>query len=392
MHVDLLTLYLLIIGTLFASSGMTLWEHRSHPKRSTELRVLAAAYATLAIGCAAAVFRRDVPGPWGSALSNLVILTGYLLVLHGVALLNGRQYRAASFGLLVVMALIWMASGAHWESTVWAYVSAIPIALASGMTSRELLRSDDFKALQSRYIAVAVTGIHAFTYAMRALALPWLVARYGNDLLLIASAITMYEGVLYSVVLPMTLLKLIREETHGRLLQESQTDFLTRLGNRRWFFEEGERVLGEGSKNRPLSLLALDLDHFKKLNDRYGHHAGDEVLRSFAEVARRVVGHDAVLARIGGEEFAALLPGHDEARGKAVGEAIVECFAQTVSHRVNGAEVRATVSIGLAHSTHAGQPLAELLAAADGALYRAKSLGGNRVEEAGKVVHLTVAR
>ncbi|MFP3787474.1 GGDEF domain-containing protein, partial [Burkholderia sp. SIMBA_024] len=76
-----------------------------------------------------------------------------------VALLNGRQYRAASFGLLVVMALIWMASGAHWESTVWAYVSAIPIALASGMTSRELLRSDDFKSLQSRYIAVAVTGI-----------------------------------------------------------------------------------------------------------------------------------------------------------------------------------------------------------------------------------------
>ncbi|WP_025597159.1 GGDEF domain-containing protein [Burkholderia sp. WSM2230] len=392
MHVDLLTLYLLIIGTLLASSGMTLWEHRSHPRRSVELRVLAAGYATLAIGCAAAVFRRDVPGPWGSALSNLVILSGYLLVLHGVALLSGRQYRAASVGLLFVMALTWMVGGARSESTIWAYVSAIPIALASGMTSRELLRGDDFKALPSRYIAVAVTGIHALTYATRALALPWLAARYGNGLLLTASAITMYEGVLYSVVLPMTLLKLVREETHGQLLQESQTDYLTGLGNRRWFFEQGERVVGEGGKNRPLSLLALDLDHFKKLNDRYGHKTGDEVLKSFAQIARGVVGREAVLARIGGEEFAALLPCHDEARAKAVGEEIVTRFAQTVSHRVDGMEILATVSIGLTHSADAGQSLAELLAAADEALYRAKSLGGNRLEGAQKAASLKVVR
>jgi len=392
MHVDLLTLYLLIIGTLLASSGMTFWEHRSHPGRSAELRVLAAGYATLAIGCAAAVFRRDVPGPWGSALSNLVILSGYLLVLHGVALLSGRQYRAASLGLLVVMALTWMVGGTRFESPIWAYVSAIPIALASGMTSRELLRGDGFKALPSRYIAVAVTGIHALTYAARALALPWLAARHGSGLLLAASAITMYEGVLYSVVLPMTLLKLIREETHGRLLQESQTDYLTGLGNRRWFFEQGERVIAEGGKNRPLALLALDLDHFKKLNDRYGHETGDEVLKSFAQIARSVVGNDAVLARIGGEEFAALLPRHDEARAKAVGEAIVERFAQTVLHRVEGKEILATVSIGLAHSADAGQSLGELLAAGDEALYRAKSLGGNRLEGVRKTASLRVVR
>ncbi|CAB3643820.1 hypothetical protein LMG22037_00531 [Paraburkholderia phenoliruptrix] len=392
MRVDLFTLYLLIIGTLLASSGMTLWEHRSHPRRSRELSVLAAGYATLAIGCAAAMFRRELPGAWGSALSNLVILTGYLLVLHGVALLSRRQYRAVSVGLLFVMALTWAVGSARWESTIWAYVSAIPIALASGMTSRELLRGDDLKALPSRYIAVAVTGIHALTYAFRALALPWLAARYGNGLLLVSSVVTMYEGVLYSVVLPMTLLKLIREETHGQLLQQSQTDYLTGLGNRRWFFEQGERVIGEGGKSRPLSLLALDLDRFKKLNDRYGHKTGDEVLKSFAEVARGAVGHDAVLARIGGEEFAALLPRHDAARAQAVGEMIVARFAQTVSHRVDGNDIQATVSIGLAHSADAAESLAELLAAADEALYRAKSLGGNRVEGAHKAVSLKLVK
>ncbi|WP_027775890.1 GGDEF domain-containing protein [Paraburkholderia caledonica] len=392
MHVDLLTLYLLLIGTLFASSGMTLWEHQSHPRRSRELRVLAAGYATLATGCAAAVFRHNLPGPWGSALSNLVILTGYLLVLHGVALLSERRYPAGSLALLLLMALTWAVGGARWESTVWAYVSAVAIAAASGMTSREFLRSDDFKAFQSRRIAVAVTAIHALFYAFRALVLPWLVTRYGMGLLPTIGAITMYEGVLYSVILPMTVLKMIREETHGQLLQESQTDYLTSLGNRRWFFEEGMRVLGEGCESGPVSLLALDLDHFKKLNDRYGHKTGDEVLKSFAKVARSVVGREAVLARIGGEEFAVLLPRHDERRAHDVGEAIVRRFAQTVSHRVDGVDIQATVSIGLAHSGDAVQSLAELLAAADEALYRAKSLGGNRLESAQNAARLRVVR
>ncbi|OWJ61837.1 GGDEF domain-containing protein [Paraburkholderia caledonica] len=392
MHVDLLTLYLLLIGTLFASSGMTLWEHQSHPRRSRELRVLAAGYATLATGCAAAVFRHDLPAPWGSALSNLVILTGYLLVLHGAALLNGRRCPAGSLALLLLMALTWAVGGARWESTVWAYVSAVAIAVASGMTSREFLRSDDFKAFQSRRIAVAVTAIHALFYAFRALVLPWLVTRYGMGLLPTIGAITMYEGVLYSVILPMTVLKMIREETHGQLLHESQTDYLTRLGNRRWFFEEGMRVLGEGHESGSVSLLALDLDHFKKLNDRYGHKTGDEVLKSFADVARNVVGREAVLARIGGEEFAVLLPRHDERRARDVGEAIVRRFAQTVSHRVDGVDIQATVSIGLAHSGDAGQSLAELLAAADEALYRAKSLGGNRLESAQNAARLRVVR
>jgi hypothetical protein len=76
MHVDLITLYFLAIGTLLASAGMTLWEHRAHPERGKELRILAAAHATLAIGCAVAPLRHDLPGAMGSALSNLVMVTG----------------------------------------------------------------------------------------------------------------------------------------------------------------------------------------------------------------------------------------------------------------------------------------------------------------------------
>lgn len=392
MHVDLLTLYLLLVGTLLASSGMTLWEHRSHPKRSKELKVLAAGFATLAIGCAAALFRHNFPGVTGSALSNLVILTGYLLIMQGVALLSGRQYRAAAIGLLLLMASIWALGGTRWQEIVWAYVSAAPIAVASGMTARELLRCDSMKGLQSRYIAMVVAGIHAVFYAARSVILPWLATRYGQDLLSAAGKITLYEGVLYSVVLPMTLLKLIREESHGALLRESQTDYLTRLGNRRWFFEEGARILSEGETCRPVSLLAFDLDHFKKINDRFGHKTGDEVLKSFAEVARSVMGREAILGRIGGEEFAALLPVQDGLRAKELGELIVRCFAETVSHRTNGVDIQATVSIGLAASTSAASTLGDLLSAADEALYIAKSRGGNRLEWAQHAASQEVAK
>ncbi|TAL99816.1 MAG: GGDEF domain-containing protein [Paraburkholderia sp.] len=390
MKIDLATLYLLVIGTLFASSAMTYWEHVSHPKRGKELRMLAAGYALLGIGCGVARFRGELPGVAGAALSNLVILGGYLLVLRGIAMFNGRRYLAASIGLLVLMGVAWAAGGARRQVVMWLYASAAPIALVSAMTARELMRSDGVPAVQARRVAVAVVVIHASFYAARAFILPWLVPRFGSNLLAIASNVTMYEGVLYSVILPMTLLRLTREEVHGELMQESRTDYLTRLGNRKLFFEEGERIFCDCAQDRrPLALLAFDLDRFKSINDRHGHKSGDEVLRSFADTLRFVTGADAILARTGGEEFAALLPDCDSVRAKKTGETVAHRFA-AMSHDADGDCVRATVSVGLAESNHATACLADLLSVADRALYRAKSLGGNRLEQAPTVAEPVV--
>ncbi|MCM2491129.1 GGDEF domain-containing protein [Burkholderia glumae] len=392
MHVDLLTFYFLAIGTLLASAGMTFWEHRTHPNRGRALRTFAAGYATLAIGCAVVLVRGRLPGAWGSALANLVMVSGYLLILDGVAILNGRCRRGASLGLVALLALAWVVAGTRGQQTMWLYLSAIPIALASAMTTRELLRNAALRVLPAWRIAVAVTGLHALLYLARALALPWLAREFGPSFVLAASQLTMYEGVLYSVVLPMTLLRLVREETHGELLRESRTDYLTRLGSRRWFFEEGERVVAAAAGRQALAVLAFDLDHFKRINDRHGHKTGDEVLKTFAEVVRGELGEGAIVARLGGEEFAALLAGADAQRAAALGRAVARRFAETIDSRGDGLEIRATVSIGLA-ADEAGTPplppplppallLADLLASADGALYRAKSLGGNRLERA----------
>ncbi|MGY8525613.1 diguanylate cyclase [Paracidovorax citrulli] len=382
MHVDLLTLYLLATGTLLASAGMTFWEHRTNPARSRTLRILAAGFGTLAVGCAAILFRRDVPAPIGSAIGNLIILSGYLLVLRGVASLDGREHRMTTAIVLVGMAVVWAVLGPRWQETVWNHVSSVPIAVVSAMTAWEMYRCKAMKALRSRYIVVLVAGIHAVVYASRSLILPWLVEAYGPSVQALASKITIYEGVLYSVVLPMTLLKLIRDEAHGKLLRESQTDYLTRLGNRRWFFEQGERIVGDGHGGGPVAVLAFDLDQFKAINDRYGHQTGDKVLKAFAEIAREVVGSDKILARIGGEEFAAVLCGDDAGRAHALGESIAARFAQAIPTQVDSIGVPATVSIGLAHFHNDVPALADALALADQALYRAKSLGGNRLEVA----------
>ncbi|TXD55935.1 diguanylate cyclase [Ralstonia sp. TCR112] len=382
MHVDLLTLYLLAVGILLASAGMLFWEHRTNPRRSKALRLLAAGFATLALGCTAVLFRHAVPGAMGAALCNLIMLCGYLLVLSGVAALNGRQYRGAAAGVLIGMALIWAMWGAQRQDLLWNYVSAIPIALVSAMTAREMWRCDAMMPLRPRQLVVVVTTLHAALYLARGLALPWLVAAYGPAIQSAASKLTMIEGVLYAMVLPMTLLKLIRDEAHGQLLTESQTDYLTRLGNRRWFFEQGARLIDGIGSNLPVATLVFDLDRFKAINDRYGHQAGDTVLKVFAEIAQGVLGPDVVLARIGGEEFAALLLGDDAGHARARGEAVAKCFAEAVQRRSDSAGILATVSIGMAQFDAAAPSLADALAAADKALYRAKSLGGNRLEVA----------
>lgn len=390
MHVDLFTLYLLVIGTLLASAGMTYWEHRTNPTRSKALRTLATGFTLLAAGCCVVLLRAYLPASVGPPLSNLVILSGYLLILHAVASFSGRRYIQFSIGLLIAMGLVWVVGGAPWRAIIWSYISSVPISAVAALTAWEMWRCGPMKALSSRTLVIAVTGIHALFYAFRALALPSLVAAYGPSAQMMASNITMYEGVLYSVLLPMALLKLFREEAHGQLLQESQTDYLTRLGNRRWFFEEGARIIGvintmreslrDGTGGTPMAVLAFDLDHFKSVNDRHGHETGDKVLKAFADVAQRVVGPGAMIARLGGEEFAALLTGEPARRAHALGVAVATQFADTIAEQVGRSDIRATVSIGLATYEHDAPPLAQALAAADSALYRAKALGGNRLE------------
>jgi diguanylate cyclase (GGDEF)-like protein len=128
-------------------------------------------------------------------------------------------------------------------------------------------------------------------------------------------------------------------------------------------------------------VLLIDLDHFKSINDRFGHALGDRALEIFAQSARQSVRSSDLIGRLGGEEFAAVLVNTSQDKAVAVAERIRASFAQAALE-VDSRPVGATVSIGLVHCQDAVLDVPELLAQADQALYFAKEHGRNRVEVA----------
>jgi diguanylate cyclase (GGDEF)-like protein len=166
---------------------------------------------------------------------------------------------------------------------------------------------------------------------------------------------------------------------HEEIYQLATIDPLTGLSNRRHFLELLERELARTAKHgRPLALLIIDLDHFKSINDRYGHQAGDIVLKQVGAALNAGAREEFIVARIGGEEFAAVLPEHDIEQATAYAQRV--CTSIAALHL--GPEVatqHVTVSIGVAVWRAGMTILGDLLGAADAELYRAKQGGRNRV-------------
>ena len=170
-----------------------------------------------------------------------------------------------------------------------------------------------------------------------------------------------------------------RREAHEALRRSVSSDHLTGLANRRAFFEAATRELQRCMRTGlPVSLVLIDADHFKAINDTHGHATGDAVLRHLAAGLSATFRAGDLLARIGGEEFAALLPGATVDAATAVAARLGRHLAAQ-SVVVDGRPVGCTVSAGVAGLAPDAQDLDTLLARADAAMYAAKDQGRNRV-------------
>ncbi len=183
----------------------------------------------------------------------------------------------------------------------------------------------------------------------------------------------------------------LRERLRGDLLAEkneqlkglSETDVLTQVANRRHFDAAFERLWQAAAESsNPLSLFMIDIDHFKRLNDTYGHHIGDVCLRAVAQCLQQHVLPQTVLARYGGEEFVVLLPNVNDLYASACAEVLRAAVARLEIVPIEGQPpILVTVSIGIATAfSQADIPASKLMVAADQALYSAKAAGRNRVE------------
>jgi diguanylate cyclase (GGDEF)-like protein len=253
-------------------------------------------------------------------------------------------------------------------------LSSVVIALYAFLTAFEL-RSERRRGLAARWCRIAVPLLHSAVFLSPVGLLLAFPATMSPDGLF---ALFAFETVIYVVGTAFVVVVLAKE--HVALVHKTaaMTDLLTGLFNRRAFLQAANAMIAQRArKSLPVSVLLFDLDKFKSINDRFGHAVGDDALKVFAASASANVRSTDVIGRIGGEEFAAIIPGNAAEAG-FVAERLRAAF-QAVGVVISGHEMGATVSIGVATAIPPVE-IDPMLARADAALYRAKHNGRNRVE------------
>lgn len=162
--------------------------------------------------------------------------------------------------------------------------------------------------------------------------------------------------------------------------ERASQDELTSINNRRAFFEQGKQLFKQAKRyQHPISVMMVDIDHFKNINDNHGHSVGDSVLKTIAQILKKTIREVDILARIGGEEFAIILPHTAIEEASNLAERIRQRIeAERIQH--NTLQINITASFGIAACMAEGNDLEKMLTKADDALYIAKKKGRNQVK------------
>ncbi len=327
-------------------------------------------------------------GMYGSApslisidLANALLLTAFAVTWTGARVFDGRTVEPV---YLVTGAVIWLLvcrlPGIQDTVGLRALVASGIITAYTWLTAFEFWRGRDEK-LVSRWPAIFMLFAHGALFLLRTplmAKMPWSAATDLNAS--VWMTVLSFEALLFTISIAFILLAMAKERTELRHRTAAMVDPLTGIANRRSFLQDAAALaLRHNSNPRPTAVLLIDLDHFKSVNDRFGHAIGDRVLEIFADAMRESIRSSDLIGRLGGEEFAAILRDTGRDKAVAVADRLRECFAREAQD-VDGRPVCATVSIGVVHSEAPALDVAELLAQADQALYFAKERGRNRVE------------
>jgi diguanylate cyclase (GGDEF)-like protein len=321
---------------------------------------------------------------WADRLSidvaNAALYFSYMLSFAGMRRFCGKP---VWWPLLLVPSLVWLAlcQGPVFYASLEARMAVN--SLFSGviwMMTAYTLWSYRAEPLASRAPTYIWLTLHASIFLLRVPLLLHLGVPKGVDLFTSPlMSLTLIEGLIHITIISFLQMSLTKDRAENRYRLTAETDMLTGLANRRAFFDQSEAKLAEARRTlRPASVLLIDVDRFKAINDTYGHAGGDAVLVALARTISQHLRPNEVFGRLGGEEFGCLLP------ETPLGTASI--IAEGLRARIAGLEIRngddvirVSVSIGVSATTSTPGGLDRLLADADAGLYQAKRDGRDRV-------------
>ena len=319
-------------------------------------------------------------------VANAVMLVSYAMTVHALRLLLGAPSRLRVVAIASVagwLAIVWFAWGVP-DFQARLLCASLVILLDLALLLAPLCGSLRRGGSAAQRVLLATLAV-AVAMVLWRNAEPLLSSQPAGGLLAPTPINTIY--MMFSAVQPLFtsigFLLLYNETMQTELKSLARTDPLTGVNNRLALVEVAGRALdaavGDG---RPLGVLMLDVDHFKAVNDRFGHGGGDQVLLSLVERIQRVLGRGDVIGRIGGEEFVVLSPGHGLRHARALGERI-RAEVESAPLTLGGHAFGMTVSVGVTEAAPAERDVTALLQRADAALYSAKHAGRNCVVAAG---------
>jgi diguanylate cyclase (GGDEF)-like protein len=314
-------------------------------------------------------------------LASALLFVSYGVTWNGARVFNGREPLPGS---LITGAALWIllcqTSGFVEASALRTLVSGGIVATFSWLAAYEFWRGRS-EHLVSRWPAIVLLFVHGSLFLLRTPLNAFLPAALQDKAFSSAwLSVISVESLLFTISVAFVLVAMAKERTELGHRNAARIDALTGLANRRAFFHDAEELVRlQIARGRPVAVFVLDLDHFKSINDRFGHSMGDRVLRLFGQVMMANLRSSDLIGRLGGEEFGVLLADANRDNAFVVAERLRTAFAATAKMGEDP-PLAATVSIGVAIIQDPREDLSSLLAKADHALYQAKALGRNRVE------------
>lgn len=353
----------------------------AYARSSVGARWLAGAYG---IGMLNPVLELILPLQTDARLVGIAIFTNFLVALACCVIGLARHYRLEPpwrlLGLVIVAAVAVNSVTIDMprDSMLRALLYQLPYFLVQTIGVATILRVQRRQPLDSVLLVVlAFSGLQFLSKPLLAAA----IGSGGSAQGYIGSsyaAISQTSGAVLLIANGLLMLLIIVRDAMAEMTARSETDKLSALLNRRGFEDRAERLLATVLRTGvPAAMVVADLDHFKAINDSHGHEAGDRVIAAFAQIMRAVAGDNTLLCRLGGEEFAALIPGTNAAGARLYAEGVRAGFSGVAI--VNAGPGRhLSASFGVAQLLP-GDTMSDLLRRADAALYQAKKSGRDRV-------------